>query len=535
MLLLHSGYLAMYFNPLTQVLFHSSLQEGISVLTIHQPPSLLVRMAAYTIIGLYTLSLAYVTFYCLMQLHLLLQYGRRNKRVSAPPPAFDLTGTPLPKVTIQLPLFNERFVVERLIDNIVALDYPREKLQIQILDDSTDDTREVCLRKVAEYQAKGVQIEYRHRTNREGYKAGALRDGLASATGEFIAIFDADFLPHRDFLLQTLPYFQEENVGVVQTRWEHLNGEYSIITRLQAFQLNVHFTVEQSGRQAGNYFLQFNGTAGVWRRQTIEDAGGWEADTLTEDLDLSYRAQLKGWKIRYRQEVGSPAELPAEMNGLKSQQFRWMKGGAENARKLIPAVLKSNLPFSQKLHAVTHLLSSSIFLVVFVLAVLSVPTLFLVNAIDLDMRIYGLFLIGILSVALVYFVANSDTMWEQEPIAKRMVRFVLLFPLFISLSMGLSLHNSIAVLQGYRGKKSAFVRTPKFNIRQLQDTFKKGAYSASRISGTTIAEGLLALYFMAAVVLGIIYGQTSFLVYHIMLMVGFGSIFIYTLKHLSHK
>lgn len=535
MLLLHSCTLAMYFNVLTQALFHTLILDGNPGLSISHPPSLILRVAAYIIIGLYTLSLAYVTFYCLMQLHLLLQYGRRNKVSYTHTPAFDQTGTSLPLVTIQLPLFNERFVAERLIDNMVAMDYPKEKLQIQILDDSTDDTQEVCLRKVAEYQAKGVQIEYRHRTDREGYKAGALRDGLASATGEFIAIFDADFLPHRDFLLQTLPYFQEKNVGVVQTRWEHLNGEYSIITRLQAFQLNVHFTVEQSGRQAGNYFLQFNGTAGVWRRKTIEDAGGWEADTLTEDLDLSYRAQLKGWKIRYRQDVASPAELPAEMNGLKSQQFRWMKGGAENARKLIPAVIKSNLPFSQKIHAVTHLLSSSIFLVVFALAVLSVPTLFLVSTFDMDMRVYGIFIIGILSVASVYFVANSDTMWEHEPVWKRIVRFVLIFPLFLSLSMGLSLHNSIAVLQGYRGKKSAFVRTPKFNIRQLQDTFKKGAYSVGRISGSTIVEGLLALYFMAAVILGIVYGQTSFLIYHIMLMVGFGSIFIYTLRHLSHK
>ena len=496
---------------------------------------MLIKIVAYIVVGLYTLALTYITFYCLIQLHLLLKYGRRRniKYSHTPEPVF--TGRELPSVTIQLPLFNERFVAERLIDNIVAMDYPQDKLQIQILDDSTDDTQEVCRKKVEEYRQKGIHIEYVHRTDRAGYKAGALRDGLATATGEFIAIFDADFLPHRDFLLQTLPYFEDEKVGVVQTRWDHINGDYSIITRLQAFQLNVHFTIEQSGRQSGNYFLQFNGTAGVWRRKTIEDAGGWEADTLTEDLDLSYRAQLKGWKIRYRQDVVSPAELPAEMNGLKSQQFRWMKGGAENARKLIPAVIRSSIPFSQKIHAITHLLSSSIFLVVFVLAVLSVPTLFLVSTIHLDMRNYWVFLVGILSVALVYFVANSDTTWQDIPVLKRIGLFILIFPLFLSLSMGLSLHNSIAVIQGYRGKKSAFVRTPKFNIRQIQDSFKKGAYTAAKISGTTVIEGLLALYFLSAIVLGIAEGKTSFLIYHVMLMIGFGGIFLYTVRHLSHR
>ncbi len=496
---------------------------------------MILPIVAYIIIGLYTLALAYITFYCLIQFHLLLKYGKGRRSALDSPVQQIESGRVLPSITIQLPIFNERFVVERLIDNMVNMDYPADKLHIQVLDDSTDDTQEVCKRKVEEYKNKGVNIEYVHRPHRQGFKAGALRDGLSTATGEFIAIFDADFLPHRDFLLRTLPYFDDQKVGVVQTRWEHINGDYSLITRLQAFQLNVHFSIEQSGRQAGDYFLQFNGTGGVWRRKTIEDAGGWEADTLTEDLDLSYRAQLKGWKICYRQEIASPAELPVEMNGLKSQQFRWMKGGAENARKLIPSVLKSDLPFTQKLHAVTHLLSSSVFLVVFILAVLSVPTLFLVSTIHLDMRIYWIFMLGMLTVGWVYFVANSDTSWTDESFFKRLGRFIVMFPLFLSLSMGLSLHNSIAVIQGYRGKKSPFVRTPKFNIQQVQDTFKKGFYAAAKISGTTIIEGLLALYFCSAVVIGIAQGKTSFLIYHLMLMIGFGSIFFYTIRHLSHK
>jgi cellulose synthase/poly-beta-1,6-N-acetylglucosamine synthase-like glycosyltransferase len=496
---------------------------------------MLLTIIAYVVIGLYTLALSYITFYCLIQFHLLLKYGKDRKTKPASPPDLTAWGNALPTVTIQLPIYNERFVVERLIDNMVMMDYPADRLQIQVLDDSTDDTQQVCKQKVEAYRQKGVNIEYIHRPGRDGFKAGALRDGLLKATGEFIAIFDADFLPHKDFLLQTLPLMKDEKVGVVQTRWDHINGDYSLITKLQAFQLNVHFTIEQSGRQAGNYLLQFNGTAGVWRRKAIVDAGGWEADTLTEDLDLSYRAQLKGWKIKYRQDIASPAELPVEMNGLKSQQFRWMKGGAENARKLLPAVLRSSIPFPQKIHATAHLLSSSIFLVVFALALLSVPTLFLVDYVHLDMRIYWIFMLGLLTVGWVYFVANSDTSWSEENIFKRIGRFILMFPLFLSLSMGLSLHNSIAVIEGYRGKKSSFERTPKFNIRQLQDTFKKGFYVVGKISGTTIFEGMLSLYFMSAFIIGIAQGKTSFLIYHFMLMIGFGGIFIYTIRHLNHR
>lgn len=495
---------------------------------------MLLKVIAYIVIGLYTASLAYVTLYCALQFHLLIKYGK-DKRNSYRPHVngSNILGD-LPTVTVQLPLYNERFVVERLIDNIVQLQYPPDKLQIQVLDDSTDDTREVCQRQVEKYRARGVNIIYAHRENRDGYKAGALRDGLANATGKFIAIFDADFLPRSDFLLETIPYFIDEKVGVVQTRWEHINRDYSLITKLQAFQLNVHFTIEQTGRQSGNYFLQFNGTAGVWRRSAIEDAGGWGTDTLTEDLDLSYRAQLKGWRIVYRQDIGSPAELPAEMNGLKSQQFRWMKGGAENARKLIPYILKSDLPLIHKLHATSHLLSSSVFLVIFILAVLSVPTLFLVGTVGIGLRIYWIFMISLLTVGAVYFVANRDTR-RDEPGIKAFLRFIVMFPVFLSLSMGLSLHNSIAVVQGLRGRKSPFVRTPKFNIRQLQDGFKKGFYQATHISRTTILEGLLALYFLFAIIMGIELGKTSFIVYHTMLMVGFGSIFIYSIKHLSHR
>jgi cellulose synthase/poly-beta-1,6-N-acetylglucosamine synthase-like glycosyltransferase len=293
-----------------------------------------IKLLAYFIIGIYTTALSYVTLYCIVQFHLLLKYGKSRKSAKVSPPPY-VYSDDLPDVTVQLPVYNEQFVIERLIDNIVKLDYPPDKLQIQVLDDSTDETSVACRAKVEYYQRQGINIVYCHRTHREGYKAGALRDGLATATGRFIAIFDADFLPRPEFLLETIPFFEDEKIGVVQTRWEHLNVNYSLITRLQAFQLNVHFTVEQTGRAEGKYFLQFNGTAGVWRRETIEDAGGWAADTLTEDLDLSYRAQLKGWRIAYHQEIASPAELPAEMNGL-NPSLRII-AGKENACLIPPA------------------------------------------------------------------------------------------------------------------------------------------------------------------------------------------------------
>jgi len=314
----------------------------------------------YILLAIYSFVLLYITVYCVMQFQLLYHYNR-NRRVRENS-IKTLNGSYLPFVTVQLPVFNELHVVERLIEKICAFDYPSDRIEIQVLDDSTDETADIARKKVAYYREKGVQIQHLHRENRVGYKAGALHDALPLAKGELIAIFDADFLPRVDFLKKTIPYFEDREVGVVQTRWEHINQSYSLITELQALQLNVHFTVEQGGREAGDFMLQFNGTAGIWRRSAIEDAGGWEADTLTEDLDLSYRAQLKGWKIKYREEIGSPAELPVEMNGFKSQQFRWMKGGAETARKILPKVWRSALSFNQKLQATIHLLGSTIFI-----------------------------------------------------------------------------------------------------------------------------------------------------------------------------
>jgi len=482
---------------------------------------------SYLLGGIYILALTVITVYCLLQFELLLRfYRKKDKKYQAMPEMNDY-----PLVTVQLPIFNEQYVAERLIDQVCALDYPREKLEIQVLDDSTDDTAEITKKKVAEYKQKGFTIHWVHRTDRSGYKAGALQEAMKSATGKFIAIFDADFIPPKDFLKNTIPYFKTPELGVVQARWGHINEDYSLITRMQAFQLNVHFTVEQKGRDYGNYLLQFNGTAGVWRTDTIHDAGGWKADTLTEDLDLSYRAQLKGWDILFKQELIAPAELPAEMIGLKSQQYRWMKGGAETARKLLPAVWRSALPFWTKVMASSHLLGSSVFFFVFILAVISVPVMALHTSDVLDKNIYSVFFIGLIAIATVYFEANVRQSDSDKSLLYRLVKFIILFPVFLALSMGLSLHNTYAVIQGLRGKQSAFIRTPKFAIRNQGDDFKKKRYKAKTKSWMTISEGLLALYFALAFAVGLSTGQDVFLLYHGSLALGFGTICYYSMKH----
>lgn len=485
---------------------------------------------------IYVLALCIVTFYCLMQFHLLYYYKRyrndllKNLQLSEGKKVEDY-----PFITIQLPIYNELYVVKRLLDSITQLDYPIERFEIQILDDSTDETLDIIAEEVKIYREKGFQIIHSTRENREGYKAGALKEGMLSAKGEFIAIFDADFVPKASFLKDTIAYFNDPKIGVVQTRWEHINQNHSILTRVQAFQLNVHFTVEQLGRRAGNMLLQFNGTAGVWRKDCIVEAGGWEADTLTEDLDLSYRAQLKGWQIVYLEDTVSPAELPAEMNGLKSQQYRWMKGGAETAKKVLPQVWRSELSLLKKVHASVHLLGSTVFLAVFILGVFSVPLAFLINPLNISSDKFAVFLISLLSILIIYYVANVEVAWKKENKIKMIFKFVCLFPIFLALSMGLSLHNSLAVLQGYWGKKTAFVRTPKFGIKNLGDQYLKKKYFNNKLNKVTFFEGILFLYFGISLYYGIITGQNHFAPMHLLLTVGYGLIFYFSIKNWSFK
>lgn len=475
----------------------------------------------WIIITTYSLSLLIITIFSLGQLNLSIHYIKKRKNKAD----FKLPDS-LPKVTVQLPVYNEKYVVERLIKSVAGLDYPNRLLEIQVLDDSTDETRDLIDTVVADFQQKGLDISAIRRDQRIGYKAGALQYGLERAKGEFIAIFDADFMPKPDFLLQTIGYFVNDGIGLIQTRWEHLNKNYSILTRMQAFGLDAHFTVEQSGRNLAGSFINFNGTAGVWRKKCIENAGGWQHDTLTEDLDLSYRAQLNGWKFIYVQDVGSPAELPVVVPAIKSQQYRWNKGAAETARKNLGKVLKAPLTFPHKTRAVLHLLNSSVFFFLLMAAILSIPMLYLKRGNPQLTWVFdagSIFIVGFIAMSIFYWIA-SKSLYEKGTAKYYLTHF----PLFLSFSMGMALHNSIAILEGFLGKKTAFVRTPKFNVIENTDSWKDNKYLKEVANPVTILEGLLMLYFGFGVASGIYLHDYGLILFHFMMMLGFGLVFVYT-------
>ncbi|WP_317233015.1 MULTISPECIES: cellulose synthase family protein [Pontibacter] len=484
----------------------------------------MMTLVATIVVVVYSLCLAFIFCYSLVQLHLTWLYLTRT-----PTQVPTVIPKDWPTVTVQLPVYNERYVVSRLIDAVAAFDYPKDKLQIQLLDDSTDETTTLIAEKIKLLQSHGLTLAHVRRGDRTGFKAGALQHGLASATGEFIAIFDADFVPSPDFLKKTIVAFTKPQIGVVQTRWGHLNRDYSLLTRLQAFGLDAHFTVEQQGRNNGHYFINFNGTAGVWRKTCIVDAGGWQADTLTEDLDLSYRAQLKGWEFVYQEQTESPAELPAEINGLKSQQYRWTKGAAETARKHLTDVLISPKPLHAKLHALFHLLNSSVFVCVLLTAILSIPVLFIKESnpqFDWVFNLGAIFIISFLALVTFYWVSAS-----RRGVSKAAIRFIPEFLMFLIMSMGMSLHNSVAVLEGYMGRKTPFIRTPKYNIVKAQDSWQKKLYTLPTIRIVTWLEGLLALYFVWGIWLDLQLKDYGLLPFHSMLAMGFGLVFFYTLAH----
>lgn len=477
---------------------------------------------------LYILSLLYIFLFSMSQLHLTWLYVRNKQRVEDMEP---LTAFFEPMVTVQLPVYNEKYVVERLLDAVTALDYPKEKLEIQILDDSTDETSGIILKKIESLRSLGLNIKFIHREDRTGFKAGALKHGLKLASGEFIAIFDADFIPDNDFLKKTIPYFADTVIGVVQTRWAHINKDYSLLTQLQAFGLDAHFSIEQTARNSAGSFINFNGTSGLWRKQCIEDAGGWSSDTLTEDLDLSYRAQLKGWKFRYLEDVSTIGELPVIMQAIKTQQFRWNKGGAETARKLFGRVLLSDISLTHKTHAFFHLFNSSVFVGVLIAALLSVPMLYIKTknpGITWLFDLGVIFLFGFLSISLFYWIATKQ--FYKHPLKIFFQRF----PGFLIVSMGLSLHNGLAVLEGLFGIKTPFVRTPKFNIQQKGDSWRNNVYFKPTLDVITILEGLLCLYFVFGIAAGIYLHDNILMAFHIMLVLGFGSVFYYSVKPFTH-
>ncbi|MAP55311.1 cellulose synthase family protein [Altibacter sp.] len=487
------------------------------------------------IIAIYSIALLLIFLYALAQLNLLFNYLSARRTCEKSAVKFDFSNPEeIPLVTIQLPVYNELYVMDRLLENIAGLEYPKEKLEIQVLDDSTDESFDTTAQHIAELRKTGLDIQHVTRTDRKNFKAGALKEGLKVAKGEFIAIFDADFLPKPNWLKRTIPYFKDAEIGVVQTRWGHLNRDYSILTRVQAFALDAHFTLEQVGRNSKGHFINFNGTAGVWRRECIVDAGNWEGDTLTEDLDLSYRAQLKDWKFKYLEEVETPAELPVVISAARSQQFRWNKGGAENFRKMAGRVVKSNnVSFKTKLHSVLHLLNSTMFLNILIVAILSIPMLYIKNEYE-HLKLYFFVMSFFVISTLIFFICYWFTYKNSYGGGfKRFLTYTGMFFTFFSIAMGFSLHNSIAVLEGHFGKKSEFIRTPKFNISSLKDSWKGNKYLKKNISPNVIFEGVLMLYFgfgmYSAFVVGDQGGDFGLFPFHLMLFIGFGFVFFKSL------
>jgi cellulose synthase/poly-beta-1,6-N-acetylglucosamine synthase-like glycosyltransferase len=467
----------------------------------------------YGVVALYFVVLVGLTLFGLHRWYLVYLYRRNRHRQHEAPSVFD----PMPRVTVQLPVFNERYVVERLIRSIAAFDYPRDRLQIQVLDDSTDDTVEISRRVVAELAAAGVDIELRHRVNRQGFKAGALQEGLESATGEFVAVFDADFVPDPDFLQKTVHHFTDDAIGMVQVRWGHINSDYSLITRAQSIFLDGHFVVEHTARNWSGRFFNFNGTAGVWRRRAIEDAGGWEHDTLTEDLDLSYRAQLAGWKFAYILDVVAPGEVPVQVTSFKTQQHRWAKGSIETARKILPRMWKSDQPFGVKFEATMHLAGNVAYLLVLLLAVLTFPALMV--RINMNWRsLAGIDALIFLSATIPIIIFYS---YSQQVVTMHWKRRILYFPFLMALGIGLAVNNAKAVWEGLTGQKSEFKRTPKYRIEGRTDKWSGKTYQ-SLLSGTTWIELALTIYFLLPIAFAIyfeIYAAVPFL---LLFLVGFG-------------
>jgi cellulose synthase/poly-beta-1,6-N-acetylglucosamine synthase-like glycosyltransferase len=445
----------------------------------------------------YFFVLGVLALYGLHRYWLVYDYYKYSKNVPGPPPEVK----EWPRVTVQLPIFNERYVIERLVEAISRFDYPRELLDVQVLDDSTDETQQVARDCVERYAAQGMPVVYVHRTSREGYKAGALKNGLHTSLGEFVAIFDADFIPEPDFLRRTIPYFQKPEIGMVQTRWTYLNRDYSLLTQVETILLDGHFVVEHGARSRRGSFFNFNGTAGVWRRLAIDEAGGWQHDTLTEDTDLSYRAQLKGWKFLYLPDIECASELPVDMNGFKTQQARWAKGLMQTAKKILPTVFKSDVPWHVKAEAFFHLTANISYPLMVLFSAMLLPAMivrfyqgwFQMLVIDLP-----LFLASTCSISSFYLVAQK----ELRP--KSWWVTFLYMPFVMATGIGISIRNAKAVLEAIFGVKSEFARTPKYKIEGKKDTFVAKKYK-NKAGWMPYAEVLLGIYFAFTVVYAIRY------------------------------
>jgi cellulose synthase/poly-beta-1,6-N-acetylglucosamine synthase-like glycosyltransferase len=465
------------------------------------------------ILGLYFLTLVILAVFGLHRYIMVYLYFRHQDRRGRAVPLPEV----LPRVTVQLPLFNEMYVVDRLLDSVTRIRYPQQLLEIQVLDDSTDETVTIAEAAVARYRAQGFDIHYLHREERTGYKAGALAAGLAVAKGEFVLIFDADFVAPPDILETTLGHFGDPGVGMVQVRWGHVNRDYSLLTQVQSVLLDGHFILEHGGRNRAGRFFNFNGTAGVWRRAAIADAGGWQHDTLTEDLDLSYRAQMQGWRFVFLQDVVSPAEIPVDMNGFKSQQHRWAKGSIQTCKKLLPRLLASELPLHVKVEAAFHLTANFAYPLMVLLSILMFPAMI----IRYNMGWYEMMLVDIpLFLGATMSVCSFYLMSQREVFGEAWRSRIKYLPAVLAVGIGLSVNNAKAVIEALLGMESEFTRTPKYRVEAASDEWKQKRYTAS-LSFVPFVELLLGLYFTAMAAYALRYGIFGTLPFILLFQFGF--------------
>jgi cellulose synthase/poly-beta-1,6-N-acetylglucosamine synthase-like glycosyltransferase len=431
-----------------------------------------------------------------------------------------------PQVTIQLPVYNERYVVKRLIQSVCRFDYPRELFEIQILDDSTDDTVDIAKAVAGEMTRQGFDIGYIHRDDRIGFKAGALKEGLKYAKGELVGIFDADFVPSPEFLKETVPYFTDPQIGMLQTRWGHINSDYSLLTRAQSMGIDGHFGVEQAARAWSGFFMNFNGTAGIWRKKTIEDAGGWQADTLTEDLDLSYRAQLKGWKLKFVSDVVCPAEVPVTINAFKSQQHRWAKGSIQTAKKNLGKLFKSDLSPLIKFQAFMHLTHYMVHPMMLLVVLTSIPMLYsqwFFNSLAYPIMIFTLLCLATCGPSSMY-------LFSQRVLYRDWKSRIKILPFLMCLGTGIAVNNTKAVLEAFLNIKSGFIRTPKYGIQKKEDGWKSKHYSIP-LNAVSVLEFLLGLYSLSGLILFLFFSKYLVSPFLIIYTSGFFYVFFLSVKH----
>ena len=450
------------------------------------------------IIVVYFLVLTILACFGAHRYYMVYLYLKNRKNTPKPKGEFP----EFPFVTIQLPMYNEMYVAERLIDAVIKMDYPLDRMEIQVLDDSTDETVHIASRRVDYFREKGIDISYLHRENRKGFKAGALEAGMKVAKGEYIAIFDADFVPYKYFLKNTIQFFTDPNIGMVQMRWSHLNRNFSLMTNLQSIFLDGHFVIEHTARNRSGRFFNFNGTAGIWRKAAIVDGGGWQHDTLTEDLDLSYRAQMKGWKFIYLPEFSVPAELPVDIVAFKNQQHRWAKGSVQTAKKLLPKIFRSQLPLKVKFESFFHLAANFAYLLMIPLSISILPVVNLRRNLNWNQLIIidvPLFLLATASVSAFYIVSQRELYSDWTSTFKYL-------PLLMGLGIGLSVNNSFAVVEALANKESEFVRTPKFGIENKKDSWITKKYKGDKSVLIPVIELILGFYFTVTVIISIIEG-----------------------------